>query len=222
MYAVDDLLRCDPSAGCRAAVGDRWPRSCAAECASARRASAPGCWSAAAPTRRGASSAGAAWSGWHSSSPRPYRQLPPLGRSILAGSNRTLASPSVLNGSTVPARTLLWSDGDHWERKIAPFRENASRPQMSFDEKVALVYACWQQTGRTVCQLATRFRMSRPWVQDASPGASGCTGRAARPPGCRSDGRHRVAAQGVEPHHLSSGGNQRVGRRAGLAGSRGR
>jgi len=85
---------------------------------------------------------------------------------ILMGANRTLAMLSVLNWPKVPVRVFHWSGTDDWERKIAAFHENALRQQLSFDEEVALVYACWQQTGQTVRQLATRFRMSKSWVQE--------------------------------------------------------
>lgn len=85
---------------------------------------------------------------------------------IIMGSNRTLAVTSLLNWDAVPVRIFHWWGNDVWERKIAAFQENMLRQQMSFDEEVALVYSYWRQTGLTVREIATHFRMSKSWVQE--------------------------------------------------------
>jgi hypothetical protein len=85
---------------------------------------------------------------------------------IIMGSNRIIAVTSLLNWDAVPVRIFHWWGTDVWESKIVAFQENMLRQQMSFDEEVALVYSYWRQTGLTVRETATHFRMSKSWVQE--------------------------------------------------------
>jgi hypothetical protein len=37
---------------------------------------------------------------------------------------------------------------------------------MTLEEEVTLIHSCWRQTGMTVQEVATGFRMSKSWVRE--------------------------------------------------------
>jgi hypothetical protein len=85
---------------------------------------------------------------------------------IMMGGNRVLAMTALLEWAKIPVRIFHWWGNNVWERKIAALQENTLRQQMTLEEEVALIYSYWRQTGMTVREMATRFRMSKSWIQE--------------------------------------------------------